>query len=76
MEQLMAAFLTLAIWFSGLGVTWWLWATLVDAADPARGVIHAVFFLAGLLLVWFVLFGNVPGFMHFGPHHAHGLIGF
>jgi ammonia channel protein AmtB len=61
----MAAFLTLAVWFAALGVAWWLWARTVGDSEPARPVINAVFVLLGMLLVWFLLFGEVPTFMHF-----------
>lgn len=72
----MAPLLTLALWFAGLACVWWLWAATVEASEPARFVINVVFVLFGLFLVWFLLFGSVPSFMHFGPHHADGVLGY
>lgn len=64
----MAAFLTFAVWFVALGAVWWLWAGTVGASEPARPVINVVFILFGMFLAWFLMFGDVPSFMHFGPH--------
>ena len=72
----MAAFLTLAVWFAALGAAWWLWASAVGASEPARPVINAAFILTGMLLLWFIMFGDVPSFMHFGPHDPHGFLAF
>lgn len=72
----MAAFLTFAVWFAALGAAWWLWASTVGDTEPARPVINVVFILLGMLLFWFLMVGEVPGFMHFGPHQPHGFLSF
>lgn len=61
----MAAFLTLAVWFAALGAAWWLWASTVGDSEPTRAVINVVFVLFGMLLVWVIMFADVPSFMHF-----------
>lgn len=71
----MATFLTLAVWLCVLGGTWWLWASLAGPTEPARPVIDVVFVLFAIGLVWYLLYGNVPPFLHFGPHHPDGFFG-
>jgi hypothetical protein len=71
-----AAFLTLAAWLCVLGGIWWLWASLGGPSEPARPVINVVFAVSAIGLVWYLLYGDVPPFLHFGPHHADGILSF